>query len=107
MGMKAVLFTDPECGKVCVDAESAVKKYMEAGEIEKMEIREGLKKYDLGEPEGVPFVGFISESTGKCVNRMFFHDEKGEVMIQPYPSVSEESVETHPEAEQHGKDTEE
>lgn len=97
MGIKAILFTDPECGQVCTEAEEAMQKYIQADEVEKMEIKEGLQKYDLGEPEGIPFVGFISESTGKCVNKMYFHDTEGKVVIQPYPSVSEEPVETPPE----------
>ena len=103
MGMKAILFTDPECGQVCVDAEVAVEKYIEAGDVEKMEIKEGLQQFDLGEPEGIPFVGFISESTGKCVNKMYFHDEGGQLIVQPYPSVSEEPVSTEQELTEHAE----
>jgi hypothetical protein len=39
-----------------------------------MPIQEGLKQFDLGEPEGVPFIGVISPSTGKCINKIFFQD---------------------------------
>jgi len=89
MAIKAILFDDPECGKICSEALEAMKKVTGEGEIERMDITEGLKKYDLGDPEGVPFIGFISEATGKCINKAFFHDEEGKVVLQKYPSVAE------------------
>lgn len=73
MGMRVVLFTDAECVP-CDDAVEAMKQYVEKEEVEVMDIHEGLKQFDLGEPEGVPFLGVISPSTGKCINRIFFQD---------------------------------
>jgi len=73
MPMKVVLFIDEECPP-CDDAREAVKKYIEAQEVEVMPIQEGLKQFDLGNPEGVPFIGVISPSTGKCINKIFFQD---------------------------------
>lgn len=94
MAIKAILFYDPECGIPCDDALDSIKKVTGAGEIERMELSEGLKKYDLGTPEGVPFIGFVSEATGKCINKAFFHDEEGNLVIQRYPSIAEKKVET-------------
>lgn len=97
MGMKVVLFTDEEC-LPCDDAREAMKEYIEKEEVEVMDIHEGLKKFDLGEPEGVPFLGVISPSTGKCINRVFFQDI-GTEEIKP-KAASEEQLESDKGGEQ-------
>lgn len=85
MAIKAVIFTDPECLKVCDDAVASMEEYIAKGEMEVMEIDEGHRQgYDLGNPEGVPFIGFISESSKKCLTKSFFHDEEGKVTLQRY-----------------------
>ncbi len=85
MAIKAVIFTDPECRKVCDDAIESMEEYITTGEMEVMEIGEALKQgYDLGDPEGVPFIGFISESSKKCLTKSFFHDEEGKITLQRY-----------------------
>ena len=61
MPMKVVLFTQPEC-PVCDEAVEVMKPYIQKGEVEVMDVTEGLKHYDLGEPEGVPFMAVISPS---------------------------------------------
>jgi hypothetical protein len=76
MAIKAVLFTDPECIQRCIDARQVVKKYLETGEIEEMDVSEGLKKFNLGEPGGVPFIGIIAESTGECITQVYFPDDE-------------------------------
>lgn len=73
VSMKIVLFTDESCPP-CDDAAEAMKEYIEKEEVEVMDVHEGLRQYDLGEPEGVPFLGVISPSTGKCINKIFFQD---------------------------------
>jgi len=93
MAIKAILFYDPECGVPCDDAFESIKKVTGVGEIERMDITEGLKKYELGDPEGVPFIAFISEATGKCINKAFFHDENGNLVIQRYPSIADKKIE--------------
>ncbi len=97
MGMKVVLFVDNECPP-CDDAAEAMKEYIEKEEVEVMDVHEGLRKYDLGEPEGVPFLGVISPSTGKCINKIFFQDI-GVKEIAPEPPSQDES--------EHGEVTEE
>jgi hypothetical protein len=90
MAIKAIIFTDPECQKLCNDAIESMKEYIEKGEMEVMEITEALRQgYDLGDPEGVPFIGFVSESRKKCLTRSFFHDEDGKVTLQRYSSELE------------------
>ena len=90
MAIKAIIFTDPECQKLCSDAVDSMKEYIQKGEMEVMEIGEALKQgYDLGDPEGVPFIGFMSESTKKCINKAVFHDEEGRVVLQRYVSEVE------------------
>ena len=85
MAIKAIIFTDPECEKLCDDAIDSMKEYVEKGEMEVMEIGEALTQgYDLGEPEGVPFIGFVSDSSRKCLTKSFFHDEDGKVTLQRY-----------------------
>ncbi|GAI00777.1 unnamed protein product [marine sediment metagenome] len=85
MAIKAVIFTDPECKKPCDDAIESMAEYIAKGEMEVMEISEAIRQgYDLGEPEGVPFIGFISESSKKCLTRSFFHDEEGKITLQRY-----------------------
>ncbi|GAI71788.1 unnamed protein product [marine sediment metagenome] len=85
MAIKAVIFTDPECEKLCNDAIESMEKYIQKGEMEVMEIGEARKQgYDLGEPEGVPFIGFMSESSKKCLTRSFFHDEDGKITLRRY-----------------------
>jgi len=71
MPMRVILFVDEECPP-CADAEEAMKQYIKNEEVEVMPIQEGLKQFDLGNPEGVPFLGVISPSTGKCINKIFF-----------------------------------
>lgn len=96
MGIKAILFDDPECGVICSDAFNSLKEVTGVDEIERMSVSEGIKKYDLGDPEGVPFIGFVSEATGKCLNKAFFHDEEGKLVMQKYPSIAEKKIETKP-----------
>jgi len=71
MAMEVILFTQPEC-PVCDEAVDVMKPYIEKGEVKVMDVTEGLKHYDLGEPEGVPFMGVISPSTNKVINKIFF-----------------------------------
>lgn len=73
MAMKVILFIDEECPP-CDDAREAMKQYIKNEEVEVMPIQEGLKQFDLGNPEGVPFIGVISPSTGKCINKIFFQE---------------------------------
>ncbi len=90
MAIKAVIFTDPECEKVCDDAVASMEEYIAKGEMEVMEAGEALEQgYDLGDPEGVPFIGFIAESTKKCINKAMFHDEEGKIILQRYVSELE------------------
>jgi hypothetical protein len=85
MGIKAIIFTDPECATVCEDAVASMKDYIESGEMEVMEIGEALEKgFELGEPEGVPFIGYVSERTKKCLSKAMFHDEGGNIVVQRY-----------------------
>ncbi|MBA7681058.1 hypothetical protein ES703_89386 [subsurface metagenome] len=97
MGMKVILFTDQECPP-CDDAREAMKQYIEKEEVEEMDIHEGLRQYDLGEPEGVPFLGVVSPSTGKCINKVFFQDV-GLKEISPEAPAQE--------SEEHGEAAEE
>lgn len=91
MAIKAIIFTDPECAKLCGDAIESMKEYVEKGEMEVMEISEAQRQgYDLGDPEGVPFIGFVSELSKKCLTRSFFHDEDGKVALQRYASEIED-----------------
>ncbi|MBA7703327.1 hypothetical protein ES703_112109 [subsurface metagenome] len=107
MGMKVVLFTDSECPP-CDDAAEAMKEYIEKEEVEIMDIHEGLRQYDLGEPEGVPFLGVISPSTGKCINKVFFQDIGVKEITPEAPSQGEsEPGKTDQETEQHGETAEE
>ena len=94
MAIKAILFEDPECGQICKDAFKGIKEITGKDEVEKMNITEGLKKFDLGEPEGVPFIGFVSEATGKCISKAFFHDEEGKITLQKYGGTVEKSIKT-------------
>lgn len=104
MALKGYLIIDPECGQVCDDAIEAMKEQIGADEVEVLEVAEAQRRgIDIGNPEGVPFICVHSDASQKCLTRMFFHDEKGEVIIQPYPSVSEQPVETHLESEEHGE----
>ncbi len=90
MAIKAVIFTDPECEKLCSDAIDSMSEYVETGEMEVMEVGEAISQgYDLGDPEGVPFIGFISESSKKCINKAMFHDEDGKIVLQRYISELE------------------
>jgi len=87
MAIKAIIFTDPMCEKVCDDAIDSMKEYIDKGEMEVMEISDAQRQgYDLGDPEGVPFIGFMSELSKKCLTRSFFHDEEGKVTLQRYAS---------------------
>lgn len=93
MAIKAILFDDPECGTLCDDAFEDLKELTGEGEIERMDLTEGIKKYDLGNPEGTPVLAFISEATGKCINKIYFQDEDGKIALQKYPSVIETKIE--------------
>lgn len=85
MAIKAIIFTDPECEKLCSDAIDSMGEYVETGEMEVMEVGEAISQgYDLGDPEGVPFIGFVSESSKKCINKAMFHDEDGNIVLQRY-----------------------
>lgn len=91
MAIKAVIFTDPMCERVCDDAIESMEEYIAKGEMEVMEIGEALRQgYDLGDPEGVPFIGFISESSKKCLTKSFFHDEEGKITLQRYGAELED-----------------
>lgn len=93
MPMRVVLFQDSECPP-CDDAVEAMKQFIDANEVEVMDIHEGLQQFDLGEPEGVPFLGVISPSTGKCINKIYFQD----VGIKEItPEVAEETSAAAPE----------
>jgi len=104
MAIKAVIFTDPECKKPCEDAIESMREYIDQGELEVMDVADAIQQgYDLGDPEGVPFIGFISEKSKKCITRSFFHDEEGAITLQRYgakvegettPEEGEESLET-------------
>lgn len=97
MAMKVILFIDKECPP-CDEAREAMEQYIEKEEVEEMDVHEGLRQYDLGEPEGVPFLGVISPSTGKCINKIFFQDVGVEEIKPESPTQSEsESGETNPE----------
>lgn len=94
MGMKVVLFVDDECPP-CDDAAEAMKEYIEKEEVEVMDVHEGLRQFDLGEPEGVPFLGVISPSTKKCINKIYFQDiGVEEIKPEPAPQEPEEHGET-------------
>lgn len=73
MPMRTILFIDPECPP-CDEAKEAMREYIGAGEVEVMDIGEGLAQFDLGEPQGVPFLGVVSPSTGRCINKVYFQD---------------------------------
>jgi len=88
MALKGYLIIDPECGEICEDAITAMKDYIGADEVEVLEASEAVRRgLDLGSPEGVPFVCVQSETSGKCLTKMYFHDEDGKVVLQPYPTV--------------------
>jgi hypothetical protein len=90
MALKGYLIIDPECSQICDDAIKAMKDQIGAQEVEVLEVAEAIRRgIDLGEPEGVPFVCIHSETSQKCLTKMYFHDEEGKVVIQPYPSVHE------------------
>jgi len=96
MGMKVVLFVDNEC-LPCDDAAKAMKEYVEKEEIEVMNIYDGLRQYDLGEPEGIPFLGVISPSTNKCINKIYFQDIGVEEIK---PETAPQEPKEHGEADQ-------
>lgn len=104
MALKGYLIIDPECGQICDAAIEAMKKQIGAEEVEVLEAAEAQRRgIDIGDPEGVPFICVHSEASQKCLTKMYFHDEEGNVVLQPYPSVSEEPVETHQEPVEHGQ----
>lgn len=107
MGMKVVLFTDSDCPP-CDDAAKAMKEYIEEEEVEVMDIHEGLRQFDLGEPQGVPFLGVISPSSKKCINKIFFEDI-GVEEIKPEAAPPEQPTEVSPAEgpEEHGEAAEE
>lgn len=78
MGIKAYLFTEPECVKRCDEAREKIKSYLQNGEIEEMDVTEGVKKFNLGDPAGIPFIGIIAESTGECITQVYFPDKEEE-----------------------------
>ena len=107
MGMKIVLFTDAECPP-CDDAAEAMKEYIEKEEVEVMDVHEGLRQFDLGEPEGVPFLGVISPSSKKCINKIYFQDIGVKEITPEPPSQGEsEPSPTEQEPEEHGEAAEE
>ena len=91
MGMKVILFTDDECTP-CDDAAEAMKEYIKKEEVEVMDIHEGLRQYELGEPEGVPFLGVVSPSTGKCINKIYFQDVGIKEITPEAPAAESEKV---------------
>jgi len=78
MAIKAYLFTDEECGQRCDIARETARKYLDSGEIEEMDIHEGLEKFNLGEPAGVPFIGIIAESTKECISQIYIPTDEEE-----------------------------
>jgi hypothetical protein len=71
MGIKAYFFTDEECGRRCDIAREKIRAYLDSGEIEEMDVHEGLEKFNLGEPAGTPFIGIIAESTKECISQVY------------------------------------
>jgi hypothetical protein len=78
MAIKAYLFVDEECGRRCDIAREKLQAYLDTGEVEEMDIREGLTKFNLGDPAGVPFIGIIAESTGECISQVYIPTEEAE-----------------------------
>ena len=76
MGIRAILFTDPECGLRCDIAKEKLRPYLDSGEIEEMDVQEGLGKFNLGDPAGTPFIGIIAESTGECISQVYIPTEE-------------------------------
>lgn len=100
MALKGFLIVDPECGQPCNDAVEAMKEQIGAEEIEVLEPSEAIRRgIDLGTPDGLPFVCVQSEATGKCLTKMYFHDEEGKLILQPYPTVYEGGQEAPAEGE--------
>ena len=75
MAIKVYLFTDPECTVACDRAREMLRSYFETGEVEEMDIGEGLKRFNLGEPAGVPFLGVIAESTKECIAQVYIAED--------------------------------
>ena len=76
MALKAYLFVDDECGRRCDIAREKLQKYLDTGEVEEMDVREGASRFNLGEPAGVPFIGIIAESTGECITQVYIPTEE-------------------------------
>ncbi len=88
MAMRAILFIDEECPP-CQDAIEGLKEYIDVEEVEVMPIQEGLKQFDLGKPEGVPFLAIISPSTGQCINKIYFQDVELKEIVSETASETE------------------
>jgi hypothetical protein len=78
MALKGIFFVDEECGRRCDIAREKLRPYLDTGEIEEMDIREGLRRFNLGDPVGVPFIGIIAESTGECISQVYIPTEEAE-----------------------------
>ncbi len=102
--MKSVFIVDPECGETCDLAEKRIKAQLDAGEIEKMETAEAMRKgVPLKSVRGSPAIVHYSESTGEVLGVTYFHREGGDVELSPSPSLIEmegstEGWEPKPEA---------
>ena len=78
MAIKVYFFVDDECGRRCDIAREKIRQYLESGEIEEMDVHEGLEKFNLGEPTGTPFIGIIAESTKECISQVYIPTEEAE-----------------------------
>lgn len=82
MAIKAYFFVDEECGRRCDIAREKIKAYLDSGEIEEMDVHEGLEKFNLGNPAGTPFIGIIAESTKECISQVYIPTDE-EIEAKP------------------------
>lgn len=79
MAIKAYLFTNEDCIERCRQARDKLHGYIQSGEIQEMDVYDGLAKFNLGEPGGVPFIGIIAESTGECISQIYLNPDNNPV----------------------------
>lgn len=102
--MKSVFIVDPECGETCDLAEKRIKAHLDAGEVEKLETAEAMRKgIPLGNVRGSPAIVHYSEKTNEVLGITYFHRQGGDVELSPSPSLIEmegttEGWEEKPEA---------
>ncbi|GAI59140.1 unnamed protein product [marine sediment metagenome] len=88
--MKSVFIVDPECGETCDLAEKRIKTQLDAGEIEKMETAEAMRKgVPLKNIKGSPAIIHYSEKTNEVLGVTYFHRQGGDVELSPSPSLIE------------------